>query len=503
MERLFFEFVIRAAFLVAATAVVLYVMRIRPAAARHRVWGAVVVAMLLLPIWTAWGPRVSLRLLPALPDTTRDAAILAAPAASTRAVTSPRITTLQAFLLGVYSVGLGWFLFRFVLGTVRARRLVRDATLHNGIRTISLCASPVTVGLLRPVIIFPEHWQQWPQAQLDAVLAHEGEHARRHDPLVQWIALLNRALFWFHPAAWWLERKLSALAEEACDDHVLARGHHPGEYAEYLIDIARLVSRSGARVDITGMAMPGSFLSQRIRRILQGSPVQCISRTRMVFLVVACSITCTMFAAGALDHIRRDSGSHAASEPSESTAAARPATKFVLGDLKIEGQVHDREGIRARVLKQWSDREYSNVKELEDEVLEVGVRADFQDRGYFKVVVTQSSSPLMRVVDEKQQVQIIAAVTEGEQFRLRNFTIQNASPGRPLAIPAATLQKQFQLRDGDLFSVVKIRAGLEGAQRLYTARGYKQTALEPATNVDEARHLIDFTLRITEGPHTE
>lgn len=76
-------------------------------------------------------------------------------------------------------------------------------------------------------VILPEHWRQWPQAQLDAVLTHEHEHARRRDPLVQWLALLNRALFWFHPVAWWLERHLSALAEEACDNVVLERGTSP------------------------------------------------------------------------------------------------------------------------------------------------------------------------------------------------------------------------------------------------------------------------------------
>ena len=70
---------------------------------------------------------------------------------------------------------------------------------------------------------------------------------------------LNRAVFWFHPAAWWLERHLSALAEEACDNVVLARGYNPRDYSEYLIDMARSVMRSGARLNVVGMAMPGSF----------------------------------------------------------------------------------------------------------------------------------------------------------------------------------------------------------------------------------------------------
>ena len=102
--------------------------------------------------------------------------------------------------IAIYFLGVGVFLLRLAIGTIRANRL-----------TSASCVVPVTVGLLHPRIILPECSRDWPQAQLDAVLAHEGEHIRRRDPLFQWIALLNRAIFWFHPLAWWLERKLSGL----------------------------------------------------------------------------------------------------------------------------------------------------------------------------------------------------------------------------------------------------------------------------------------------------
>src|SRR6202035_5791555 len=132
---------------------------------------------------------------------------------------------------------------------------------------------------------------------------------------------------WFHPVAWWLERHLSALAEEACDNVVLARGHHPREYAEYLVDMARSVTRSGARLNIAGMAMPGGSLPRRIRQILECGSVPRISRRRLASVGVACAITCTAFAAGTLDHARQNS-------TAQSASAAHPATKFVLGDLK-------------------------------------------------------------------------------------------------------------------------------------------------------------------------
>ena len=63
MDHLFLECAVRAALLVAGTALVLYTMRVKAAAAKHSVWASVVLLMLVLPIWTAWGPKAPLRLL--------------------------------------------------------------------------------------------------------------------------------------------------------------------------------------------------------------------------------------------------------------------------------------------------------------------------------------------------------------------------------------------------------------------------------------------------------
>ena len=132
------------------------------------------------------------------------------------------------------------------------------------------------------------------------VLTHEREHARRRDPLTQWLALLNRAIFWFHPLAWWLERKLAMLAEEACDAAVLAAGHSPHDYSEYLLDMARTVSRQRGRVRLVGMAMPGNGLGERLRLILKGLPTVRVSRARLISTAVFCVASSALFAAGTL-----------------------------------------------------------------------------------------------------------------------------------------------------------------------------------------------------------
>ena len=63
-----FESAIRATLIAAIIALVLFAMRIKTASVLHAVWASVVVLMLLLPAWVAWGPKASLPILP--PDRT-------------------------------------------------------------------------------------------------------------------------------------------------------------------------------------------------------------------------------------------------------------------------------------------------------------------------------------------------------------------------------------------------------------------------------------------------
>ncbi len=316
MESLFVECVVRAALIAVVTAVIIRTIGIKPAAARHTAWTSVMLTMLVLPIWTALGPKTPIRLLPpverhgSIATPLQNGIPYSVRLTEMRPVKTPephptgQNWTLQSLLLIVYGFGALGLLARLAIGTARTHRLRSRANVRDGEGISSECTCPITVGWLHPVVILPKNWQEWPPQQLDAVLTHEREHVRRRDPLIQWLALVNRALFWFHPLSWWLERKLSVLAEEACDAAVLARGHTPQDYSEYLLDIARSVSRSGSRLGIVGMAMPGSLLRQRIGLILNSCGALPISRTRIVVAVAACATSSALLASGTLDHAR-------------------------------------------------------------------------------------------------------------------------------------------------------------------------------------------------------
>ena len=143
---------------------------------------------------------------------------------------------------------------------------------------------------------------------------------------------------------------------------------------------ARSVSRSGARLNVVGMAVPGGFLRQRLHKIIEIGPRPRISGARMGCVAVVCAITCMIAVAGTVEHALMKI-------PDEPTAAwsENPLSiKFVLGDLKIEGEFPDSDNVGAVILHQWQDKEYNNANELAEMVVRFGVRSYFQDRGYFK-----------------------------------------------------------------------------------------------------------------------
>jgi beta-lactamase regulating signal transducer with metallopeptidase domain len=500
MEHLFAECSVKAIFFVMTAALVLFALRVKVASVKHLVWSGVVALMLLLPLWTAWGPRTSVGLLPQLAHNIANQAKATPGSSSSEVPSSTHVNPVLPILLIAYLLGLCPLLFRLAIGTVRVRRLVRDAVVHEGLHTSPFCVVPVTVGFFHPVVIFPEQWRQWPRTQLDAILIHESEHVRGRHPLALWLALLNRAVFWFHPVAWWLEHRLSALAEEACDNAVLARGCDRHTYSQYLLDMARVVRLSGARLSGTGLTMPGSSLAQRIKRINEGRPVPYISRTKMAFAYSVSAMFCCTIAAGKLDHAQSPLFHRQTMIQNESSSAAHDGKKILLADLKIEGNVRDPDQVRDRVLKTWQKREYDNTKELTEEASE-RIRADFQERGYFQTVVQPVSSHPLELDVANQRVLVIASVTEGDQFRLKTITFQNAAPDHALTIPMAVLRGQFHLRDGDLFNTTEIGSGLDRLRKLYLTHGYPDTIPMPDTEIDNASHRIDLTLRITEGQH--
>jgi bla regulator protein blaR1 len=137
---------------------------------------------------------------------------------------------------------------------------------------------PAAIGFLRPAIILPRWMLEEASIQeLEHVVLHELAHLRRRDDWTNLAQKVLKAVFFFHPAVWWLERKLAIDRELACDDEVLAQTENPRVYAESL---TRIAQKSFLRRQLAlAQAALGRFLplSARVKRILTSEASQ--SRT--------------------------------------------------------------------------------------------------------------------------------------------------------------------------------------------------------------------------------
>lgn len=138
----------------------------------------------------------------------------------------------------------------------------RSVSIHES----SSITVPITVGFLRPFLIFPSDWRNWDDWTLRAVLTHELTHVRRWDWAIGVLAAFAKCVFWFNPLAWWLERKLSTLAEQASDEACVRSSGDARRYAETLLQFA-VVAKHGHRW-IGGVAMAQHKITLRIERIL-------------------------------------------------------------------------------------------------------------------------------------------------------------------------------------------------------------------------------------------
>jgi bla regulator protein blaR1 len=125
------------------------------------------------------------------------------------------------------------------------------------------------MGVREPVILLPAGWREWDSDEFAAVLAHELSHVKRHDALVQRVALIHRALFWFSPLAWWLNHHLAELSEQASDEAALAAGADRTRYAETLLGFFAELEAVPQRVWWHGVSMAKAGQAEkRVERIL-------------------------------------------------------------------------------------------------------------------------------------------------------------------------------------------------------------------------------------------
>lgn len=199
------------------------------------------------------------------------------------------MTRLRGYLALIWMLGIIVFAFRLQLGLSGTRRLKQQASdcgsnqLHSILsalckklninRSVVLKRSkhidqPVLIGWLKPVILLPAGiLAGLPPLQVEAILAHELAHVRRHDYLFSVLQSVLETLFFFHPAIWWISHRIRIEREYCCDDLAVKT---TGEKKTYLNTLAQLeVYRTASLVP--ALSMNDGSLLDRVQRIVTRS----------------------------------------------------------------------------------------------------------------------------------------------------------------------------------------------------------------------------------------
>jgi len=287
------ELTVRALVLGAIGMSAVWAMRRSSADRQHAIWRLVLMGMVVLPFLMLFLPP--LRLLPTRATTIAENVVTSIqhssyvptgvgadkvrPALPISDFPEPRS---RRWWPAIYAAIAGLLLLRTVRAVACAKKLAREsrpirrssvdiAHLRHELRESDAVKIPFTVGWSDHVIVLPQGWRLWDAFKLQSVLAHEIAHIRRADWVTSVVAGLNRSVFWFHPLAWWLERRLNTLAEDACDESAIRSTGDPLRYAKVVLEFARAAAR---QQPVMGTAMArSSDVCRRVDRIMDGRVV--------------------------------------------------------------------------------------------------------------------------------------------------------------------------------------------------------------------------------------
>ncbi len=148
--------------------------------------------------------------------------------------------------------------------TQLAKRLAISRTVR--LWNSAVAQTPAVIGWIRPVVLLPASaLSGLAPGQIEALLAHELAHIRRHDYLVNLLQTAVETLLFYHPAVWWVGHQMRAERENCCDDLAVAVCGDALVYARALTELEQI------RIQAPRLAMAandGSLLN-RVRRLLE------------------------------------------------------------------------------------------------------------------------------------------------------------------------------------------------------------------------------------------
>ena len=97
---------------------------------------------------------------------------------------------------------------------------------------------PMVIGWFKPVILVPvSAVTGLPPQQLDALILHELAHIARLDAFANVVQIAVETALFYHPAVWWVGRRVRSEREHSCDDMAVCACGDVATYVEALISL--------------------------------------------------------------------------------------------------------------------------------------------------------------------------------------------------------------------------------------------------------------------------
>lgn len=173
---------------------------------------------------------------------------------------------------------------------VMLRSLMRRFNVTQTVRLVNsaMVQVPTVIGWLRPVILIPVGCMAGLSAtQVEALIAHELAHVRRHDYLVNLLQSLVEALLFYHPGVWWVSKQIRNEREHCCDDLAVAVSGDPLAYAKAL----SFVEEKRFSIPAVAVGLNGGVLTMRIRRLLGCKDGPAVSRVAALTMLTFALVT--------------------------------------------------------------------------------------------------------------------------------------------------------------------------------------------------------------------
>lgn len=209
-----------------------------------------------------------------------------------------------------------------------------------------------TVGYRRKTILLSPNWNQWSDAELDAVLLHELAHVVRND--YAWVLLSSwiRTLFFFHPLMHLLVRRWR-MEQELAADQLAARWMHSARaYGRALASLA-LRTQSEAKMPSPVLTAEQVCIVRRVTMLKQGSLKPASYRWRWTAMLTALTVVSLMPLSGlrgtqtqqldetavATEQVQSDDGSPSLSEEDRERMMEFQRTQEVYPPVQFEGRL--------------------------------------------------------------------------------------------------------------------------------------------------------------------